>query len=221
MTKLKKSVKILPVEFIRIMFFLAWKKTRKGPPHWVAENIQGVWQHLMEDERSKPLGWKTFFLHCMASTFILYSMMVLHYHALLSLPSSGSQEGDCNTFRLLQHLPRKSLCLQQGPNYRRPLSIKSLVLIQCLAFLSMHLHGSSTKSVRMLTKGFLPVPQQNTLFVATHYQQGYCELNEHIDISGSKTWLNYAPGTCKDLTGVFFKEKHWLSAYCKAAIPSG
>lgn len=147
-------------------------------------------------------GEYLFLLYGQHFYFVHHDALTLSSHAVLSLPSPGSQEGNCNTFILLQHLPQKSLRLQQGPNYRRPLSIKSLGF-QCLAFLNLHLHGSNIMSVRMLTEGFVPVLQQNTLFVLGHFQQGYCELNKDMGISVSKTWLNYVPETYKDLTGVF------------------
>lgn len=156
-------------------------------------------------------GKYLFFLHGQHLCFVLHDGLTLSSHALLSLPLSRSQEGNCNIFRLLQHLPRKSLCLQQGPDYRRSLHTKSPGFIPYLAFLSVHFHDSNIMSVRMLTQGFLTVLQQNALFIAAHYQQGYCELDKDMGISVSKTWLNYAPGTCKDLTGVFKDTLTWLS----------
>ena len=71
----------------------------------------------------------------------------------------------------------------------------------------MHLHGNNTKSGRMLIEGFLPVLQQNTQFIATRYQQEYCEMNGDMAISVPKAWPNNAPRTCKDITEVL-KETH-------------
>lgn len=117
--------------------------------------------------------------------FLAHDSLTLSPHALSSLSSLWSQEGNCNTFRPSQQVClKKSLCLQQGPNCRRPFIIKTLAPFRVRLFcvctfmaITLSLVGCSLS---------LAVLQQNTQFTATCYQQEYCKMNRDTATSVCK-----------------------------------